>query len=54
MSFKFSHGERSFWAKQMTIQTEIYALGKKGLSELVMTLDGKPTLDEVISKLSDK
>ena len=51
MSFKFTHKDRPYWAKQLAKQTEVYLLEKKGLAEKVTVLDGKPTNDEIVQAI---
>lgn len=49
MSFKFEYKNKPYWAKQ----TEVYLLEKKGLSEKVTVLDGKPTKDEIVQAIDE-
>lgn len=51
MSFKFTHKNKTYWAKQLAKQTEVYLLETKGLSEKVTVLDGKPANDEIVQAI---
>jgi hypothetical protein len=53
MSFRFEHKSQQYWAKEMARETEVYRLvGKNGPAEKVLTLEDKPTLEEVLQALS--
>ena len=53
MSFKFTHDDKPFWAKQLAQQTEIYRLEKKGLARKMLTLTGKPSQEEIVRHLEN-
>ena len=53
MSFKFSHNNTPFWAKQLAKQTEIYRLEKKELARKMLMLDGKPNQEEIARPLEN-
>ncbi len=51
MSYKFEHKGKQYWAKEIGTLTEVHLLEKKGLSDIVLTLDKSPNMQKVIAAL---
>jgi hypothetical protein len=52
MSFKFENNSKKYWAKEFASKTKVYLLEKKGCSELVLTVDGKSSEEELVKFLT--